>query len=595
MFLPLPLLAGLLVVAINGELLPTLPGAATLARVLPALAMLLLPTILAMAALRSVRRALLTGRDGAIPPRALLRLSAAGVPLVVHGLWFFGAYGDLVDQLAQDSHLGRMVLSTLPVFLAELPRLGWSTLAATTCEIHDEIGRAGPLDASLLPRRHDVAAFVRMRVGGPLLVALPLLLLGASLDLLQLHRELYVFVLVTTPGLTLGSLAFLTLVVGLLPFWFRIAFGVAPLPEPPGEQLRAAARALGFPPHRLHVLPTGLRALNAMLVGPLPIGRSLCLTDGLLRELDADSLTGVVAHEVGHARRGHPALLLALVVVVPLLLLAPLRLAEFESIDPLLQAVLLVAGFVVAWTVVRALAHRFEHEADVASVQALGAGPCTRALMVVSRLALPVPHGFFGRVFSLHPDEPARFQVMRRYEGEPAFRERFDARGRTLRRGVLLVLLVAAAAGAWACLREWPLERVLFHLHAGHHAEALQRAAEVGEVPERWRTAWRHVEEDLAVVREIAPTASDWPTAAEALAGPAWQRGEAVLLATGPAAARPWFAMALGAMTEATVFQQALLAYCEAAAEHDPLRMADLAATMRRLGVPPRLAKVFAE
>lgn len=595
MFLPLPLLVGLLLVAVNCELMPALPGSATLACLLPTAMSLALPTLLAMSALRVARRSLVSGRFGFVPPRALLRLSALATPLAVHAVYFVGDFGDLVDQLAQDSHLGRMLLSSLPVFLAEMPRIGWSTLAATTCEIHDEVGRAGPVAAELLPRRGDVAAFVRMRLGGPLLVAMPLLLLGALLDVLQLHRELYVFVLVTTPGITLGALGFLLLVVTLLPFWFLVAFGVAPLPEPPGAQLRATARALGFRPDRLHLLPTGMRALNAMLVGPLPAGRSLCLTDGLVRELDADSLSGVVAHEVGHATEGHPGILLALVVVVPLLLLPSLRLVDLDSLDVALQAILLTGMFVATWLAVRALAHRFEHEADVASVRALGAGPCTRALMVVSRLALPVPHGWLGRFFSLHPDEPARWQVMRRYEGEPAFRAAFDARSRSLRRAVAAILLVAFAVGGFASTREWRFEHVLWRLHAGDHAQALHLAAEVGDVPERWQRTWQLLQEELAVVRELAPTATDWDSAAMALSAAAWSRGEEVLLAAGPAAARPWFAMALGASTEATVVQQALYAFCDAAADHDPDRMLRLAANVRRLGVPPRLAKVFAD
>ena len=152
MFLPLPLLAGLLVVATHCELLPALPGASTLARLLP------LAALLAILALRQARSALLSGRVGIVPPRALLRLSALATPLSVHVLYFAGHYGDFVDRLAQDSHLGSMLLSTLPVFLAELPRIGWSTLAATTCELHDELGRPVAFDAALLPRRADVAA-----------------------------------------------------------------------------------------------------------------------------------------------------------------------------------------------------------------------------------------------------------------------------------------------------------------------------------------------------------------------------------------------------------------------------------------------------
>jgi Zn-dependent protease with chaperone function len=593
LILPLSLLLGFVVAAADFELLPALPGSASLASLLPVLPVLLLPALLALAALRAVRRELVHGVSPTVPPRALLRLSTAATPLAVHAVYAFGNWMDWIDALAFDSHLGRMVLATLPVFAADVPRLLPSTLAATTLEVRAELG--GRLVApALLPRRADVAEFTRMRAGGYVLVAMPLLLLGALLDVLQLDRRLYVFTLATTPGVVVGALGFLLLVLLLLPRWFAFAFRLRALPEAIATPLRATARALGFPPHRVQLLPTGLRALNAMLVGPLPFGRRLCLTDGLVRELDGEALAGVVAHEVGHARRGHPAVLIALVVVVPLALLAPLRLFELDALPTGVRGVLSVTGVAVAWLLVRALAHRFEHEADVASVQALGSGPCTRALRVVSQLALPVPHGLASRVFSLHPDEPTRWQTMQRYEAEPGFRERFDATGRRLRHAVIALLLTSLAAGAWASAQEWPFERVVYRLHSGDHAGALRAAAALGDVPQRWREPWQQVRQELAVAHELAPDATGWASAQARLGEQAWARGERVLVTAGPAAARPYFALALAAATHATALQRAMLGYCEAAADEDPARMARIAAVVRAHGVPPQVANVFA-
>ncbi len=594
MILPFALLAGLLVVAINCELLPALPGAGTATALLATGPLLLVPAVLAWISLAAIRRELVHGRAGLVPARALLRLSAMATPIAVHALYAFGAYGDWVDWLAWDSHLGRIVLSTLPVFLAELPRLVTSTLAATACEIRQELGTGRVIDRHLLPRAHDIVGFVRMKVGGFLLVAMPLLLLGAALDLLQQNRELYVFVLATSPGVTLGAFAFLAIAVVVLPFWFRIAFAVQPLPEPPGNALRATAQALGFAPHRLYLLPTGMRALNAMLVGPLPVGRCLCLTDGLVRELDADSLAGVVAHEVGHAKMGHPALLIALVVVVPLALLVPLRLVNIESVGMEVQALFAVASVVGALWLVRTIAHRFEHEADVASVRALGSGPCSRALMVVSRLATPVPRGWFGRTFTLHPDEASRWQVMRRYENEPTFRATFEARGRRLRRAIGGVLVLALGVGAWASSEDWPYEQVVWRLHSGDHKEALQAFDALGAVPARWSDAWKGLQEELTVVQALAPMTVEWSAAQAALGHTAEARGQDVLLAAGPAAARPWFSMALGASSEPSELLRAMHAYCEAAADGDAVRMEAIRAIVSRIGVPTKLAAVFA-
>ncbi|MFY9340956.1 MAG: hypothetical protein WAT39_00610, partial [Planctomycetota bacterium] len=71
--------------------------------------------------------------------------------------------------------------------------------------------------------------------------------------------------------------------------------------------------------------------------------------------------------------------------------------------------------------------------------------------------------------------------------------------------------------------------------------------------------------------------------------------GEDTLVAEGPAAARPWFAMAIGALDAPTSLQRAITGYCDAAADNDTARMAAIAAVVRRLGPPERLQAVFAD
>lgn len=595
MFLPLPLLLGLLVVAAHRELLPPLPGAMAVAGHAGVwFFALLLPAALAHTADRLAMRRILAGREPMAPPRALLRLSVLAVPATVHALYAFGAYGDLVDQLAEDSHLAGAVLGAAPAFLAELPRVAPAVRAATACDLIDELRHDTNLIAPL-PMGSSLRGLVRLRLGGLAFVLLPVLALGLGLEAVSVHPSLHVFALATTPGALLGGLLLLFVVVALLPWWFRWSFAVAELPAAVAAPLRAVATALRFPPQRVQLLPTGMRALNAMLIGPLPFGRGVCLTDGIVRELDVDSLAGVVAHEVGHARRGHPTLLMALVVVVPLLLMPALRTLGIDRMDLAVQAAVGFVGIAAAWLVVRALAHRFEHEADVASVAALGAGPCSRALLTVSRLAPAATYGLFARLLSLHPDEPDRWRTMRRYEEEPAFRTSFDRRARAIRVAIGGLVLAAAAAAAWGASRDWPHEHVIWRLYAGDHAGAIALAAAAPPPAEHLRETWALVEQDLAVARAIAPTATDWPAAKAALWPAAWRRGEDVLLAQGPAAARPWLGMALAAFDEATPLQRAVLGWCEAAADGEPERMAELAAIVRAIGVPERLRPAFAE
>ncbi len=597
MALPFTFLVGLLVVFANRELLPPIAGSGRVAILVPFALLLATPTVLALLSLRRVRASLVSGRLGIVPPRALLRLSSVATPLSLHLLLGPGGWSELAARAAGNSQLVDILLLLLPLFVAELPRLVVATAAEVHLEFLHELVAMRQVEAAMLPRWADLLPVVRGRLSWPLLLVMPCALFGAALDLLQLDREWYTLFATTTPGATVGTLLFFLFASALLPYWFRVAFGIVrTVPEPAGARLRQTAAALGFSPARVMYLPTGMRAMNAMMVGPLPIGRFLCVTDGLVRMLDVESLTGVVAHEVGHARRGHPLLLMTLAAVMPLLLPAPLRLLHLDRMDPGTQALLALAAVVLLWTTVRAMAHRFEHEADAASVEALGAAPCTRALMVVSRAAMPITRGLLRRHFTMHPEERYRWEFMRRYEGEPAFRAAFQARGRLLRIVALLLFVGVAATATWAWTREWPLERAVWRLHAGDFAGAGAAAAAVGEsVPEHWQQGWRRFEDELAVALEVAPKATAWPTARAALSASAWPRGVEILLQAGPRAARPWFALALEADPDAGLVRHTVLDFCEAASDHDPERMAMASAIVRRLGVPRGLEPAFAE
>lgn len=594
MALPIGFLLGLLVVIAHREVVSVLPGQCTVENIGWSIWVLPVPWLLALLAGRFVRASLVSGRAPLIPPRALLRLSLIGTALSLHAFFSFGAYSDCIDRVFPTSHIGRVVLALLPLYLVELPRIMMATMAEGLLEVSEESDRPRVVMRSLLPTWRDVLPSIRLRFGWPTLVVLPAVMLGGCLDLLQLHRPSYVFVLVTSAGMTIATIAFLILVAMALPYWFRVAFGVvSALPEPTGRVLRETAQALGFKPYRVLLLPTGMRSINAMMVGPLPVGRLLCFTDGLISTLDSSALTGVLAHEVGHARMGHPGLLMMTAVIVPLMVLSPLRLFEVDAIDPTLQALMIVVIMLMFWLGLRTLARRFEHEADVSSVEALGAGPCSRALTMVAQLAMPASRTLRGRLVSLHPDEQQRLKVMSRYEVDPAFRERFRRQTKRLRQVLAGILLAATAIGSWFWVHDWPYERVFVRFYAGDYVGAKEALQVVADAPERWRDSLKRVDEELQAALELDPDGRDWESAQAELLPAAWQRGEQVLLADGPAAARPWLALAVSVMPSPTPTEYAIYEFCRAAEEGDSDTMADLARIIKRRGAPPQLEPVF--
>jgi Zn-dependent protease with chaperone function len=593
MSVPLSTLLGLLALFVAVELERPIPGSAVAAQTIVFAAGLAIPLLLLVPARRLLEAAILAGRKPMIPPRALLNLSTLSVPMVLWAFFGPGGAAEWIDRLPFGGSTLKFALYGLPLVAIEVPRLAMATVLSLWAEVADELGGRAVVSPSFLPRLAQVWPIARLRLGWLALIALPQLLLGAALDLVALDPRVEGVVRITGFGGAVAALLFLIVVASVLPWWFRVAFRVQPLPEPLGGKLRAVANRLGFR-GRLFLLPTGNRALNAMMVGPLPIQRGLGLTDAFVEALDEHVLAGVVAHEVGHARREHPFLLVCVAVVVPMLLYAPLSALRIDEWPPSAQIAFGLGFVAILWWSVRTLAHRFELEADAASVEALGASPCTQALRSVQAMAIPHAPGFLGRIASLHPDDTTRQERMWRYEADPKYRAAFARTGRRVRAVLATVVLVATAIAAVAWWREWPYERAFVAFHRGDlvAAQALRDQVDA-TVPEHWREAWQRFGETLRIARAIAPNARSWPETREAAAA-AWSTAVEVLLRQGPAAASPWFDVVVGVAEAPPLVHRTIREYCHAAADLDPERMAAAAAVVRRLGSPPELAPVFA-
>lgn len=576
MFFPVAFTVGLAVLVLAPELCDMLPGSGSLTAMALCLLLLALPVWVARLADGVLQRRLRRGRDPGRMPFLALRLLPAMVPTIYFVLLTEGTLLDLSDQWAGGSSTLRTLFLVLPLALLDGSRL----LAEQF--LRRQLDRAGFGVPTLLVR--DYAAMT-----GFLLA--PLLLFGVALDLVGMWRSLEVFLVGTSLGVTIGIGAFLLVLSALLPVLFRVLMGTTrELPRHLAFDLRATAERLGFPIRGLLGMRTGHRMINAAMVGPLPWPRYLVLTDGLMSILDPLALRGVVAHEIGHARAGHPGWLMMLFVVVPLLLVQPLQHVSVDHVGFGWMALLVVGGMAVVVFSLRLVAHRFEYEADVLSAEALGgASPCVTALQRVGQLT----QQNVRRSSLRHPSEVNRVLTLQRWEADPDFRARFHVAGRRLRYSIFALMVSALGFAAWSWWAAWPVERAVWLFYTGDVPTArAQITAATGAVRSSQWEWWLKFQGEVEAAAQIAPDGGDWALLAPRLAEAGWQRGIATLVADGPAKARPWFALA----TEDDAKQplrECLLRYCDAAYDGNAAEMARLHAHIATLPLPAALLPVF--
>lgn len=536
MSLPLPFFFGVALILLDGVLDSAVPTGKSWWNLAPFAVVILLPPLAARVIgnalhTRLLRRGRLTRTDG-----ILARVPEALVVACFGILVFVAEWPRHVEPLGANSTLLYQTVLLLPLVTMEI----LVRLVERRTELRFE-KFAGRGLAPLGPSRLAMTAFV----------LLPLLMFALLADLAFLDRRMEVFFASTSLGSTLGlALAVLILCAGL-PLFFRWTLPTSrTLPADVASDVRETARALEFPPDRILALRSRLRIVNAALVGPLRWPRYLVLSDGLIELLRRDilSLRGVIAHEIGHARAGHPALLLIVFVGIPVLLLHPISsvdAAVFES-----EVVLLSVGVVLAFGLVfvlRRIAHRFEFEADEHSARALGGvEPCVNALRRVGELSSP---GHRYKSSYRHPSEHERVVHLVKWAQDPEYRARSASRGRALRVVILVATVAALGVSAFAHARTWPLDRAIYALYSGDFATAqslLEKLpADPPLVSESLLAELRA--EANAAVELVGPGAPGaWNTLRPRLAHAAWQRGLAVLSTGDATGATPWFALAIG-------------------------------------------------
>jgi STE24 endopeptidase len=197
---------------------------------------------------------------------------------------------------------------------------------------------------------------------------------------------------------------------------------LTPLPE--GElrdRLTALADRTGFRASTIEVIDGSKRSghSNAYFTG-FGRFRRIVLFDTLIAQLSPEELEAVLAHEIGHYRRGHVPKLIALSAAMLLGAFATIawlaQRAWFNAafgfppgeVAPTFLLVGLLGGLVTFWLspLLNALSRKYEYEADAFAREAMGgAAPMIGALRKLAQknLANLTPHRWFSRFHYSHP------------------------------------------------------------------------------------------------------------------------------------------------------------------------------------------------
>jgi len=232
----------------------------------------------------------------------------------------------------------------------------------------------------------------------------------------------------------LWGFGFLALVqVFLMLAWPRFIMPLfnrfSPLPEGPLKaQLLALAGRTGFGVSGLFVMDGSKRSshANAFFTGFGRL-RRIVLFDTLVDQLSPEQTAAVLAHEIGHSKRGHTLQGLALALASTLGLTYAAHWLSLRSAWPgsgqaglawALLALLALGPSLLFWLspLSAALSRRWEYQADAFARQACaGAEPLCQALASLHKNSLgnPVPHPLLVAFHYSHPPVPERLRALR--------------------------------------------------------------------------------------------------------------------------------------------------------------------------------------
>ena len=156
--------------------------------------------------------------------------------------------------------------------------------------------------------------------------------------------------------------AVLLLIVAGVPLLIHRLFKTRPLSVENGRWIRELLVAAGVGRTRAVRWETGGRTFNALVAGFVPPMRTLLISDRLIDELPRSQVAMVVLHEAAHLRRRHmPMRMLAILPAWGSGVLVTKVLGDL----PWAMAVGTGVGLVLTLLVLKVVAYRTEHDADV--------------------------------------------------------------------------------------------------------------------------------------------------------------------------------------------------------------------------------------
>ena len=264
---------------------------------------------------------------------------------------------------------------------------------------------------------------------------------------------------------TWSNLGFLLVVLAMLPWLFASIWRARRLPDGPlRSSLVATIKCQRVAFRDIRIWPTGNQLTNAMVVGIFPKLRILVLTDRLIRLLNPEELSVVVAHEAGHVRLGHMLtriwfVLLPLVAFSIVPFLVPDQISQsFVSnwifagaFEPLVGIAVASTYAIYAFWVMAWISRKMEFQADLFACQK-NLSPANRELDIAatanfceSLIKLAADSGEDVRRSGwLHPSVASRVQFLRRATNCPTLIQGFN-RSFARRKGVIMAAIWLSA------------------------------------------------------------------------------------------------------------------------------------------------------